>query len=328
MGLLVNGQWKNEWYDTASTGGKFVRSDAQFRNWITPDGSAGPTGYAGFAAQPNRYHLYVSLACPWAHRCLIMRSLKGLQEMIGLSVVNPLMEEHGWTFTADDGVVADYIPETKYLYQVYLRADSNYSGRVTVPVLWDKVRSTIVSNESADILRMLGSAFDAQGALPGNYTPLELLENIDRINARVYDTVNNGVYKAGFATEQQVYEGAVDALFETLDLLESTLATQRYLLGNCITESDWRLFTTLIRFDAVYHGHFKCNMRRLVDYPNLWAYTRELYQQPGVAQTVNFDHIKRHYYCSHNTINPNGIVPVGPVLSLDEPHDRARLAAA
>ncbi|SJZ60387.1 glutathione S-transferase family protein [Novilysobacter spongiicola] len=323
MGLLVDGKWVDQWYDTKSTGGKFVRSDAQLRNWITPDGSPGPSGEGGFAAEPGRYHLYVSLACPWAHRTLIFRALKGLQDMISVSVVNPLMAENGWTFDPAPGVVPDPVDNADYLYQVYQRARPDYSGRVTVPVLWDLERNTIVNNESAEIIRMLNSAFDGVGATPGDYAPAELLEQIDQTNSHVYDTINNGVYKAGFATAQDVYEREVTALFESLEGLEERLSRQRYLTGDRITEADWRLFTTLIRFDAVYHGHFKCNLRRLSDFPNLWAYTRELYQWSGVAQTLDLQHIKEHYYRSHGTINPNGIVPKGPALDLDAPHGRA-----
>ncbi|WP_323011828.1 glutathione S-transferase family protein [Castellaniella sp.] len=319
MGLLVDGQWHDQWYDTSSTGGRFVRSDAQFRHWITPDGSAGPSGDAGFQAEAGRYHLYVSLACPWAHRVLILRALKGLDSMISVSVVNPYMGQHGWTFEAGPGVIADPVGQAQYLYQVYLRAQHDYSGRVTVPVLWDLQRRTIVSNESSEIIRMLNSAFDGIGAKAGDYAPTELLPEIDAINARIYDAINNGVYKAGFATTQRVYEQEVNALFACLDQLEDTLGQQRYLLGDRITEADWRLFTTLIRFDAVYHGHFKCNLKRLIDYQHLWRHTRELYQWPGVADTLNFDHIKQHYYRSHGSINPNGIVPSGPVLDILSP---------
>lgn len=322
MGLLIDGQWHDQWYDTASTGGRFERSQAQFRNWVTPDGSAGPTGRAGFRAEAGRYHLYVSLACPWAHRTLILRVLKGLEAMIGVSVVNPYMGKDGWTFEPAPGVVADPVGAADFLYQVYLRADARYSGRVTVPVLWDRARDTIVSNESADIIRMFNSAFDGLGAKAGDYAPEALLARIDAINADIYDSVNNGVYKAGFATAQAVYEQEVARLFARLDQLEATLGRQRWLLGEHLTEADWRLFTTLIRFDAVYHGHFKCNLRRLVDYPNLWRYTRALYQWPGVAATVDFDHIKQHYYRSHPSINPNGIVPAGPILDLTRPPSR------
>lgn len=322
MGLLIDGKWHDQWYDTGSTGGRFVRSDAQFRNWITPDGSPGPGGAGGFRAEAGRYHLYVSLACPWANRTLILRALKGLEDMIGVSVVNPYMAENGWTFEPGPGVIADPVGQAQYLYQVYLRAQPDYSGRATVPVLWDLQQNTIVSNESAEIIRMLNSAFDGVGARKGDYAPAELLPQIDAINAEIYDAVNNGVYKAGFATSQDVYEQEVRKLFAYLDTLEARLGKQRYLLGERITEADWRLFTTLIRFDAVYHGHFKCNLKRLADYRNIWSYTRELYQMPGVAGTVNFDHIKQHYYRSHATINPNGIVPAGPILDLQRPSDR------
>ncbi|NLD68881.1 MAG: glutathione S-transferase family protein [Limnobacter sp.] len=316
MGLLVDGHWVDRWYDTESTGGEFLRSSAQFRNWITADGAPGPSGAGGFAAEAGRYHLYVSLACPWAHRTLIFRAIKGLEDMIGVSVVNPYMGENGWTFAPAPGVVADPVGDAQYLYQVYLRAKADYSGRVTVPILWDRERQTIVSNESSEIVRMLNSAFDGIGAKPGDYAPPESIAEIDALNARIYDKVNNGVYKAGFATAQPVYEREVAALFAMLDELEARLADRRFLLGDRLTESDWRLFTTLIRFDAVYHGHFKCNLRRLVDYPRLWTYTRELYHWPGVAATVDFEHIKQHYYRSHPTINPNRIVPAGPILEL------------
>ncbi len=322
MGLLVDGTWHDQWYDTSSTGGRFVRGDSQFRNWVRPDGSAGPTGEGGFKAEAGRYHLYVSLACPWANRTLILRSLKGLEDMIGVSVVNPYMRENGWTFAPGPGVIPDP-GNADYMYQVYLRADPNYSGRVTVPVLWDLERNTIVNNESADIIRMLNSAFDGIGAKDGDYAPADLLPEIDEINAFTYDAVNNGVYKAGFATDQGVYEEEVRNLFSALDRLEERLGQQRYLVGDRVTEADWRLFTTLIRFDPVYHGHFKCNLKMLKDYENLWGYTRELYQWPGIRETVDFDHIKQHYYRSHDTINPNGIVPDGPVLDLDQPPNRA-----
>lgn len=322
MGLLVDGKWHDQWYDTSSTGGSFVRSNAQFRNWVTPDGAAGPTGGDGFKAEAGRYHLYVSLACPWANRTLILRALKGLEHAIPVSVVNPYMAENGWTFAPGPGVIADPVGQARYLYEVYLRAAPDYSGRVTVPVLWDLQRATIVSNESADIIRMLNSAFDSIATKDGDYSPTALLSEIDAINAFTYDAVNNGVYKAGFATDQTVYETEVRKLFAALDTLEIRLGQQRYLVGDQITEADWRLFTTLIRFDAVYFGHFKCNLKRLTDYENLWTYTRALYQWPGIAGTVNFDQIKQHYYRSHGTINPNGIVPAGPVLDLDRPPRR------
>jgi len=322
MGLLVDGHWQDKWYDTQSTGGRFVRGEAQFRHWVTADGSAGPTGEAGFKAEAGRYQLYVSLACPWASRTLIFRVIKGLRDMMAVSVVHPCMAEHGWTFDPAPGVTRDPVADSRYLYELYLRADASYTGRVTVPLLWDLQRDTIVSNESADIIRMFNSAFDSVGAKAGDYAPARWLPRIDAINAEIYDRVNNGVYKAGFATEQAVYEREVRALFAELDRLEHLLSRQRYLLGEHVTEADWRLFTTLIRFDAVYYGHFKCNLRRLVDYPNLWSYTRELYQWPGVAQTVDFSHIQQHYYRSHKTINPNGIVPLGPQLDLSRPGDR------
>ncbi len=325
MGLLADGEWVDRWYDTESTGGNFVRTNAQFRHWVTPDGSPGPSGDAGFPARAGRYRLYVSLACPWAHRTLILRTLKGLEEAIAVSVVHPHMGEKGWTFEPAPGVVPDP-GGARYLYEVYLRAQRDYSGRVTVPLLWDDERKTIVNNESSEIIRMLNSAFDGVGARRDDYAPAAQLAEIDAWNRRIYDSVNNGVYKAGFATGQAVYEREVTALFATLDELDATLSRQRYLLGDRVTEADWRLFTTLIRFDAVYHGHFKCNLRRIVDYPGLWAYVRELYQWPGVRATVNFDHIKQHYYCSHPTINPNRIVPLGPILALDAPHGRERLS--
>ena len=314
MGLLVDGVWHDEWYDTKSTGGRFIRTDSQFRHWVTADGSAGPTGEAGFKAEKGRYHLYLSYACPWAHRTLIMRKLKGLEDFISVSFVNPYMLEKGWTFEDYPGVIGDPIHHAKYLYEVYLAADSNYSGRVTVPVLWDKQTETIVNNESSEIMRMLNSAFDEIGAKPGNYSPEEWIEEIDKMNELVYDNVNNGVYKAGFATKQSVYEEEVTRLFETLDKLELHLEDRTYLVGDQLTEADIRLWTTLIRFDPVYFGHFKCNIRPLVYYPNLWYFTRMIYNLEGIAETVNMDHIQHHYYGSHPTINPNGIVPVGPEL--------------
>ncbi|HMB10488.1 glutathione S-transferase family protein [Saliniramus sp.] len=322
MGLLVDGQWQDKWYDTKSTGGRFKRQESQFRNWVTPDGAPGPSGEGGFKAEPGRYHLYVSLACPWAHRTLIFRKLKGLEGMISLSVVHWAMLDEGWTFEQGEGVIPDPVNNARVMHQVYTAADPVYTGRVTVPVLWDKQRETIVSNESAEIIRMLNSAFDGVGATPGDYYPQALHEEIDAINARVYDTVNNGVYKSGFATTQEAYEEAVTPLFGTLDDLDERLATRRYLTGDSITEADWRLFTTLVRFDPVYVGHFKCNLRRIADYPHLSGYLRELYQWPGVRETVNFTHIKNHYYYSHETINPHRVVPLGPVLDLDAPHGR------
>ena len=314
MGLLVDGQWVDQWYDTKKTGGRFVRTEAQFRNWITADGSAGPTGQAGYKAEANRYHLYVSLACPWASRTLMIRTLKGLEDMISISVVHPLMLEHGWTFEEGEGVIGDPIFQVRYLHQVYTAVEPDYTGRVTVPVLFDKKTKTIVNNESSEIIRMLNTAFDGLGAKSGNYVPDQWLEEIDTVNDFVYHRINNGVYKAGFATKQEVYEEEVTALFAALDQMEERLAGQDYLVGNRLTEADIRLFTTLVRFDAVYFGHFKCNLKPLTAYPNLRAYTKRIYQLPGMAQTVNFDHIKRHYYGSHKTINPTGVIPLGPTL--------------
>jgi putative glutathione S-transferase len=322
MGLLVEGVWRDQGYETEGASGRFIRRDSQFRNFVTPDGSPGPTGRGGFKAEAGRYHLYVSLACPWAHRALIFRALKGLEGMIGVSVVNWLMAENGWTFAPGPGVVPDEINGARNLYEIYRKADPAYSGRVTVPVLWDRERATIVNNESSEIIRMLNSAFDGLGAAEGEYYPQALRAEIDAVNARVYDTLNNGVYKSGFATTQTAYEEAVRPLFATLDWLEERLSRQAYICGDRVTEADWRLFTTLIRFDCVYHGHFKCNIRRIIDYPYLWAYTRELYQWPKIAGTVNFTHIKNHYYQSHRSINPTGIVPVGPAIDFNEPHGR------
>lgn len=325
MGLLVEGKWQDQWYDTKSSGGRFQREDAGFRNWVTADGSAGPSGVGGFKAEPNRYHLYVSLACPWAHRTTIYRKLKGLEDMVSLSVVHPFMGDNGWTFAAGEGVIADPLHDADYAYEIYVAAKPDYTGRVTVPILWDKKTNTIVSNESSEIIRMFNTAFDEVGARAGNFLPAEKLAEIDEINDRVYTAVNNGVYKAGFATTQAAYEEAVTALFEALDMLEARLSQQRYLVGQTITEADWRLFTTLVRFDSVYFGHFKCNIRRIVDYPNLWGYLRELYQVPGVAETVNMTHIKQHYYGSHANINPTRIVPVGPAIDFHSPHQRDKV---
>ncbi|WP_170242121.1 glutathione S-transferase C-terminal domain-containing protein [Streptococcus suis] len=314
MGLLQDGKWVDKWYDTKSTGGKFVRSVTQFRNWITADGQAGPTGEGGFKAESGRYHLYISLACPWASRTLIMRKLKGLEDHISLSVVHPLMLENGWTFEDGPGVIKDSLLNSDYLYQVYLKADPAYSGRVTVPVLWDKKTNTIVSNESAEIMRMFNTAFNDITGNQDDYYPADLQAEIDAMNDFVYPNINNGVYKAGFSTSQAVYEKEVKNLFAALDKLEEHLADRNFLVGNQLTEADLRLFTTLVRFEPVYFGHFKCNIKALVDYPNLWNYTKRLYNHAGIAETVDFDHIKQHYYGSHKTINPTGIVPVGPDL--------------
>jgi len=328
MGLLIDGVWHDKWYDTKKSGGRFERQDSAFRNWVTPDGSAGPSGEAGFKAEAGRYHLYVSLACPWAHRTLIFRKLKKLEDLVSLSVVHWHMGEEGWTFEQGRGVISDSVNGAEKLHQIYTAAKPDYTGRVTVPVLWDKQRETIVSNESAEIIRMFNSAFDGITGSTLDFYPKELRREIDAVNDTVYNNVNNGVYKAGFATKQEPYEKAFDALFATLDDLEDRLSRQRYLAGSRVTEADWRLFTTLLRFDPVYHGHFKCNLRRLVDYPNLWAYARELYQVPGVAETVDFFHIKHHYYESHPTVNPSGIVPKGPAIDFSEPHGREALKAA
>lgn len=322
MGLLVDGQWHDQWYDTKKSDGKFVRSQAGFRNWVTVDGSPGPSGEGGFKAEAGRYHLYISHACPWAHRTMIFRSLKGLGGMISISVVNLLMQDNGWTFDEGEGVIGDPIHNAKFMHQVYTAAKPDMSGRVTVPVLWDKKTNTIVSNESSEIIRMFNSAFDEIGAKEGDYYPQELREEIDAINERVYHTVNNGVYKSGFATTQVAYEEAVVPLFESLDWLDDILAKNRYLTGDKLTEADWRLFTTLIRFDPVYVGHFKCNLKRIADYKNLPGYIRELYQIEGVAKTVHMGHIKGHYYESHETVNPTGVVPMGPEIDYSAPHGR------
>lgn len=319
MGLLVEGKWQSDAGRWADAKGRMQRPDSILRNWITPDGSPGPTGRSGFKAEAGRYHLYIARACPWAHRTAIFRELKGLQHMIGLSVTHWLMLENGWTFDPAPGVVPDTVNNARYLYELYARSEPGYSGRVTVPVLWDKQTARIVNNESADIIRMLNSAFDGLGATPGDYYPEELRAEIDAVNSRVYDTLNNGVYKAGFAGSQDAYDEAVVPLFETLDWLEEKLSRAEYLVGNRLTEADWRLFTTLLRFDPVYHTHFKCNLRRLIDYPALWRYTRRLYRHPAVAPTVNFDHIKGHYFQSHRWINPTGIVPKGPLVDFDAP---------
>lgn len=326
MGLLQNGEWVDQWYDTESSGGRFVRKSPHFRNWITADGSAGSSGTAGFKAEANRYHLYVSLACPWAHRTMIFRALKGLEDMISASVVHWYMADKGWTFQDGNGVIADTENNADYMYQVYTSALSDYSGRVTVPVLWDKKNKTIVTNESSEIIRMFNSAFDNIGAIAGDYYPESLREDIDRLNDRIYDTLNNGVYKAGFATTQEAYNEAIVPLFDTLDFLEQRLSSTRYLTGDTITEADWRLFTTLVRFDPVYVGHFKCNIRRIADYEHLSGYVRDLYQQPGIAATVNMEHIKNHYYASHESINPTRIIPMGPAIDYTLPHTRAQLS--
>lgn len=323
MSLLIKGELRPGWLDEETEGGEFIRQDSQFRSWITADGAAGPSGDSGFKAEAGRYHLYVCLACPWAHRTLIFRRLKGLDDLISVSVVNPFMLEQGWSFHAYPGSTEDHVNSFEYLHQAYTLAQPDYTGIITVPVLWDKKMQTIVNNESSEIIRMFNSAFDDLTGNQQDYYPLALREEIDRINERVYESVNNGVYRSGFATTQEAYERAFDALFASLDWLENLLSKRRYLAGEVITEADWRLFTTLVRFDAVYFGHFKCNQRRIVDFPNLWAYTRELYQVPGIAETVNMQQIKTHYYASHDSINPTGIVPKGPLIDFHAPHGRA-----
>ena len=327
MGLLVDGVWHDKWYDTKASGGAFVRSTAGFRNWITPDGSAGPSGSAGFAAESGRYHLYISHACPWAHRTMIFRALKGLEAHISVSVVDADMLADGWSLAGVDGT-GDTLYGLPFMRDIYTRADPKVSGRVTVPVLWDTQRETIVSNESSEIIRMFNSAFDGITGNKLDFWPEAQRAAIEDVNARIYDTLNNGVYKSGFATTQAAYEAAVRPLFDTLDWLEARLASQRYLMGDTITEADWRLFTTLVRFDLVYHGHFKCNRNRLIEFPQLWAYTRELYQWPGVADTIHMDHIVRHYHYSHESINPHRIVPIGPQPDWMAPHGRGDLASA
>ena len=324
MGLLVDGVWRDEQHGERAPTGRFLRPTTHFRNWVTEDGSPGPSGTGGFEAARGRYHLYVALACPWAHRTVIMRMLKRLEDTVSLSVVEPLYGPHGWQFGDSPGTIADSVNGASELAEIYLRADPRYSGRVSVPVLWDKERATIVNNESSEIIRMFNGAFGRFTNERTDYYPAQLREEIDRVNAFVYENINNGVYRAGFATSQEAYEEAFRALFAALDDIEQRLARQRYLVGPEITEADWRLFTTLVRFDAVYYGHFKCNLRRIVDYPNLSNYLRDLYQQPGIAGTVNMDHIKRHYYGSQRNVNPTGIVPLGPRLDFLAPHDRDR----
>ena len=327
MGLLIDGVWHDQWYDTESTGGEFVRESAQLRDWVSADGAPGPDGQPGIKAEAGRFHLYVCLACPWAHRTLIMRRLKGLDALIDVSHTSPLMGDKGWSYNEAEGSSGDSINGVSFHHELYTLTDPHYTGRVTVPALWDKQRKRIVNNESAELVRMFNSAFDELTGNRLDFYPEFLRQTIDEINADVYDNINNGVYKAGFASDQAVYERHVSALFACLDRLEARLAKHRYLAGAWLTEADIRLFTTLVRFDAVYHGHFKCNLYRIEDYPNLSHYLRELYQWPGVAETVDLDHIQRHYYMSHDTINPNAIVPLGPVLRLDRDHDRERLAS-
>jgi len=324
MGQLIDGEWHTGWYDTKSSGGRFQRTTTKFRNWVTPDGAPGPSGEGGFPAESGRYHLYVAGACPWAHRTLIFRALKGLGTHVSVDVVHPDMLDDGWSLATDyPGATGDSLYGSRFLREIYTRADPKVSCRVTVPVLWDKERETIVSNESAEIIRMFNAAFDGLTGNTDDYWPEDLRDAIEPVNARIYETLNNGVYRAGFATTQAAYDEAVYPLFDTLDWLEERLASRRYLMGDRLTEADWRLFPTLIRFDPVYHLHFKCNRRRLIDYPNLWGYTRELYQWPGVRETVMFDHIVRHYHYSHDSVNPHRIIPINPIIDYDEPHGRA-----
>jgi putative glutathione S-transferase len=325
MSLMVKGKLQDDWYESETESGEFIRQDSQFRNWITPNGQPGPTGEGGFVAEPDRYHLYVSYACPWAHRTLIVRKLKKLEGIVSVNVVHPNMGSKGWDFGDYPGATGDTLYHFKYLHEAYALAQPDYSGIVTVPVLWDKQRHTIVNNESSEIIRMFNQAFDQWGDARLDLYPEPLRADIDAINALVYDNINNGVYRVGFARNQRAYEHAFDVLFAALDEIEARLAVHRYLVGQQITEADWRLFVTLIRFDAVYVGHFKCNLRRIADYPNLSNYLRELYQMPGIAETVNFSHIKQHYYYSHTDINPTRIVPKGPELDLESAHNRGGL---
>jgi putative glutathione S-transferase len=318
MGYLSKGEWREGWYDTSKTAGEFIRADSQFRDAITANGASNHPAEAG------RYHLYVSLACPWAHRTIIYRKLKQLESVISMSVVDPVVTEGGWAFR--DGFT-DTVNGFAFLREAYLRTQPDYSGRVTVPVLWDKQTRRIVNNESAEIIRMLNSEFNAFTPVKTDFYPAALRQEIDDINAFVYERINNGVYKAGFAGSQRVYESAVTRLFAAIDEIEIRLGQSRYLVGDALTEADWRLFTTLIRFDAVYVTHFKCNLRYIEDYPNLSNYLRDLYQVPGIAETVDFDHIKRHYFMSHRHLNPSGLVPKGPLLDFSTAHNRERLMA-
>lgn len=326
MGLLVKGRWQDQWYDTEKSGGSFEREAAQLRNWVTADGSAGPSGDAGFKAESGRYHLYVSLACPWAHRTLIFRKLKKLEDHISVSIVSPDMLDQGWSFNQKEGSSGDDLFGYEFMHQIYTRNKTDYTGRVTVPVLWDKQKKCIVSNESSEIIRMFNSAFDEVTGDTQDFFPQARRDAIETMNSLIYDNINNGVYRCGFATTQQAYEQAYKRLFDALDQIEKQLSEQRYLTGDAITEADWRLFTTLIRFDAVYHGHFKCNRQRLKDFPAISNYVRELYQWSGVADTVNFHHIKRHYYFSHSMINPTQVVPIGPDIDYLKPHNRDALS--
>ena len=321
MGLLIDGVWHDDWYDTGKSDGRFERFESTFRNWITADGEPGPTGLGGFKAEARRYHLYVAYSCPWAHRTLIYRKLKGLEDMISISIADAIKHPKGWHFKEEDGLYADYVNGAKHLHQVYTKAEPEYSGRVVVPTLWDRATETIVNNESSEIIRMFNSAFDGVGATGPDLYPVALRDEIDALNQRIYHAVNNGVYRAGFATSQSAYGEAVGPLFETLDWLEERLGGKRYLLGDEQTEADWRLFPTLLRFDLAYHGNFKCNLRRIQEYPNLWDYTRELYQIPGIADTIDLAQMKVGYY-TIEAVNPTCIVPVGPEIDLWQPHTR------
>jgi glutathionyl-hydroquinone reductase len=318
-GMLVNGEWKTE-RQWKNADGRFVRSKTSFRDWITADGSS------GFLAEPDRYHLYVAWACPWAHRTVIMRKLKGLEEVIGLSAVGSFMGADGWAFHDEPGVIPDTVNGATYLREVYAKADPDYTGRVTTPVLWDKQTGTIVNNESREIVRMLDTEFGEFATTDAHFFPEDLRDETDATIDAVYEPVNNGVYRSGFATTQEAYEEAVTELFDALDHWEEVLSSRRFLCGDRITEADWCFFPTLVRFDTVYHSHFKCNLRRIVDYPNLWDYLKDLYQRPGVAETIYMDHIKKHYYGSHESINPTRIVPKGPILDFTEAHDRGRFS--
>ena len=322
MGYLDNGKWVDQWHNTKDTKGRYVRKPSIYRNWITKDGSAGITGKEGYKAEKNRYHLYISWACPWAHRAMIFRSIKGLEDIITISCVNPFMRDKGWTFDDGYGVIADNINNSKYLYEVYLAEDANYTGRVTVPLLWDKNTNSIVNNESADIIRMFNSEFDQLGATKGDYYPIKYREKIEEMNTFIYKNINNGVYRSGFATTQEAYDEAIETLFNGLDKLEDILSKNRFLLGDQITESDWRFLPTLLRFDSVYHGHFKCNKKKIREYDSLFNYTKELYQFPGVSKTYDDTYSKLHYYGSHETVNPTGIIAHGPSFDFDQSHNR------
>ncbi len=321
MGMLFKGKLVDDWLDQEIEEGEFKRMESSFRNWITADGSAGPSGESGFKAEPGRYHLYISEACPWAHRTVIFRKLKKLEQVIGVSCVEAEMLDQGWSFT-ESGEYGDSLYSYRFMHQLYTRADPEFTGQITVPVLWDKQKNTIVNNESSEIIRMLNSAFNEYTEVETDYYPEALRQKIDAVNQPIYDNINNGVYRCGFATSQQAYDKSFDALFNELEKIEEVLGNQRYLLGQQLTEADWRLFTTLIRFDAVYYGHFKCNLKRIIDYPNMYNYLCELYQIPGIADTVNIEYIKRHYYVSHTSVNPTQIIPRGPVLDFDRPHNR------